>query len=274
MIAVFVTDKVMGGNIITDGTLVPAAAFTKIVAGLGMAISFGMIGFADDYIKVVKKRNLGLTVKQKTIFQLLVCIAYLGSLELAGCSAMFVPFVGMVDLNLFYWVFGICVIYAAINAVNFTDGIDGLCSSVTVTTAAAFIAVAFMRNYMGAGVVAAALAGGCAGFLVWNWKPAKVFMGDVGSLFLGGMVVALAYAVDCPLILLPLGIIYVIEGMSDVIQIGYFKLTHGKRIFKMAPIHHHFEMSGWKEVKIVCVFTAINILGCVAGIALMYYGRV
>ena len=164
------------------------------------------------------------------------------------------------------------MIYAAINAVNFTDGIDGLCSSVTLSAAAALLVIAAMRGLFGVSMVAAALLGGCAGFLVWNHYPAKVFMGDTGSMFLGGMVVALAYAVGCPLILLPVGIIYVIEGASDVLQIGYFKLTHGKRIFKMAPIHHHFEMSGWSEKKIVAVFTLVNLVGCAVGILLMAFG--
>jgi phospho-N-acetylmuramoyl-pentapeptide-transferase len=237
------------------------------------ALGFGLIGFVDDYIKVVKKRNLGLTARQKTMMQLLVIIAYLGSLRLAGCTFMFIPFYGSTgDLGVFFFLFGIVLIYGATNAVNFTDGVDGLCSSVTLSSAAAFIVIAFMRNNLGAGVVAAALAGACAGFLIWNWNPAKVFMGDTGSMFLGGMVVALAYAVDCPLILLPVGIIYFIEGLSDVLQIGYFKATHGKRIFKMAPIHHHFEMSGWKEKKIVVIFTLVNIIGCAVGIALVKFG--
>ena len=139
----------------------------------------------------------------------------------------------------------------------------------TNAAAAAFVVIAAMRNLFGVSLVASALMGGCAGFLVWNHFPAKVFMGDTGSMFLGGMVVALAYAVGCPLILLPVGIIYVVEGMSDVLQIGYFKLTHGKRIFKMAPIHHHFEKSGWSEKKIVIVFTAVNLIGCAAGVLLM-----
>ena len=130
-----------------------------------------------------------------------------------------------------------------------------------------------MRKNMGAGLLSSALLGGCAGFLVWNRNPAKVFMGDTGSMFLGGMVVAISYALECPLILLLTGIVYVIEAMSDVIQIGYFKLTHGKRIFKMAPIHHHFEMSGWKEKKIVAVFSLVNAVGGIAGILLMYYGK-
>ena len=270
---VFLTDKFMGGDIIAGENPVRSAMYTKLFSGIFMALSLGLIGFVDDYIKVVKKRNLGLTARQKTFMQLLVIIAYLGSLKLAGCSYMYIPFYGSTgDLGIFFFVFGLVLIYGATNAVNFTDGIDGLCSSVTLTSAAALIVVAFMRNNLGAGVVASALAGACAGFLIWNWNPAKVFMGDTGSMFLGGMVVALAYAVDCPLILLPVGIIYFIEGLSDVLQIGYFKLTHGKRIFKMAPIHHHFEMSGWKEKKIVVVFSVVNIIGCATGIAVIYFG--
>lgn len=270
---VLITDRIMGGDIVLGENIVRQAMYTKLFSGIVMALTLGLIGFVDDYIKVVKKRNLGLTIRQKTLMQLLVIIAYLGSLKLAGCDYMFIPFYGVTDsLGIFFFLFGICLIYGATNAVNFTDGIDGLCSSVTLTSAAALIVIAFMRNNLGAGIVAAALAGACAGFLVWNWNPAKVFMGDTGSMFLGGMVVALAYAVDCPLILLPVGIIYFIEGLSDVVQIGYFKLTHGKRIFKMAPIHHHFEMSGWKEKKIVTVFSFVNIIGCVIGAALIYYG--
>lgn len=270
---VFITDKFMGGDIIAGDNPVRTAMYSKLFAGLVMSLSLGLIGFVDDYIKVVKKRNLGLTIRQKTLMQLLVIIAFLGSLKLSGSSFMYIPFYGVTgDLGVFFFLFGIVLIYGATNAVNFTDGIDGLCSSVTLTSAAAMIVIAFMRNNLGAGVVAAALAGACAGFLVWNWNPAKVFMGDTGSMFLGGIIVALAYAVDCPLILLPIGIIYFIEGLSDVLQIGYFKMTHGKRIFKMAPIHHHFEMSGWKEKKIVIVFSLVNLIGCAAGIALVKFG--
>lgn len=245
----------------------------KLWAGMVMALTFGIIGFADDYIKVVKKRNLGLTIPQKSLAQIIVCAGYLTALYFAmGKSPyMYIPFVGNVKLGIFFWILGICVLYGAINAVNFTDGIDGLCSSVTVTCAAGFIVIAIMRNVFGMGILASALMGGCAGFLLYNHHPAKVFMGDTGSMFLGGMVVALAYAIDCPLILIFLGIIYVIEAMSDVIQIGYFKLTHGKRIFRMAPIHHHFEMGGWSENKIVTRFCIVNIIGCVIGIVLMNF---
>ncbi len=247
---------------------------TKLWAGMIMALLFGAVGFADDYIKVVKKRNLGLSIIQKTACQLLICAAYLTSLYLAMDKEpyMLVPFVGTVNLGIWFWVLGVCVLYGAINAVNFTDGIDGLCSSVTATAAFCFIIMAVLNKFFGIGVIAAALLGGCIGFFVWNKYPAKVFMGDTGSMFLGGMVVAIAYALDCPIILVLTGIIYFIEGLSDVIQIGYFKLTHGKRIFRMAPIHHHFEMGGWSERKIDAVFCTVNLIGGILGILAMYYG--
>lgn len=273
IIVVFVSDRIMGGDIVGNNSIVKSTYYTRFWSGLIMALGFALVGFLDDYIKVVRKRNLGLTVIQKTVVQLLIIFAYLMSMRMTGEQSMFVPFIGNVPMGWFYWIFGICVIYGAINAVNFTDGIDGLCSSVTVTAAISFIVIAFMRKNMGAGLLSSALLGGCAGFLVWNRNPAKVFMGDTGSMFLGGMVVAISYALECPLILLLTGIVYVIEAMSDVIQIGYFKLTHGKRIFKMAPIHHHFEMSGWKEKKIVAVFSLVNAMGGIAGILLMYYGK-
>lgn len=269
---VMITDKIMGGNLLVGDSVVPDSMKIKIFAGILMALGFGLIGFADDYIKVVKKRNLGLTIMQKSIAQILLMLAYLGALFMSGNTFMNIPFVGSVDLKWFFWIFGIAVIYLTVNAVNFTDGVDGLCASVTSTASIAFIVFAVLKGMFGVSILAAALAGGCLGYLIWNWHPSKVMMGDTGSMFLGGMVVALAYAVDSPLIILFLGIIYVIEMASDVMQIGYFKATHGKRIFKMAPIHHHFEMCGWKEVKIVISFSIINIIGSVIGIALFYFG--
>ena len=268
------TDKIAGGDITADGSLVPSELYTKLWSGILMALAFALTGFADDYIKAVKHRNLGLTVKEKSVAQLLVIIAYLTSLYMGmkGQPYMFIPFVGVIEIGFFYWVFGIVVIYAAINAVNFTDGVDGLCSSVTATTAAAIGIIAAMKGLYGFSMAASALTGACVGFLLWNKNPAKVFMGDTGSLFLGGMLVALAYAVNCPLILLLCGLVFVIEGASDVLQIVYYRVSGGKRIFKMAPIHHHFEMCGWSEKKIVRVFTLVNILGGAASVALMYYG--
>lgn len=268
--ALFAFKTLAGG--IADG-LKASEINVKIWGGLLMALGFTVIGFADDYIAVVKKQNLGLTIRQKTFLQILVTLGYLGSLYAAGASYMFIPFYGNVEMGILFWFFGVFVIYCTTNAVNFTDGVDGLCGSVTLTAAVAFLVAAALREYFEVSVLAAALAGGCAGYLIWNKYPAKVMMGDTGSMFLGGMIAALAYAVDCPLLILPFGIIYVIEFGSDIIQIVYYKATHGKRVFKMAPIHHHFEMSGWKETKIVKVFTAINIIGCIIGILLVYYGK-
>lgn len=272
--AVLITDKIMGGNLFAGETAVPDKMKVKLVSGIILALGFGIIGFADDYIKVVKKRNLGLTIIQKSVAQLALMMGYLITLYINGLTYMKIPFVGAVELKWFFWIFGIAVIYGTVNAVNFSDGIDGLCASVTAVTAIAFAVAAFMSNFFGISILAAGLFGGCLGYLIWNWYPSKVMMGDTGALFLGGLVVALAYAIDCPLILLLFGILYVIEAMSDVLQIGYFKATHGKRIFKMAPIHHHFEMSGWKEVKIVTAFTLVNALGCILGLVVYYYGVV
>ena len=269
-----ITDRLMGGDIVAGASLIPSEMYTKFYSGLLFALCVALIGFADDYIKVVKKRNLGLTELQKTVLQTVVILSYLLSLYLGMGKKpyMFIPFVGNIEMGIFFWIFGFAVIYAAINAVNFTDGIDGLCSSVTITCGVSLCAIAYMHKLFGVSLMASLLIGGCIGFLFWNHNPAKVFMGDTGSMFLGGMVVATAYALNCPIILLLSGIIYVVEGASDVIQIAYFKLTHGKRIFKMAPIHHHFEMCGWKEKKIVAVFSIVNAIGGAAAIAVMYFG--
>jgi phospho-N-acetylmuramoyl-pentapeptide-transferase len=238
-----------------------------------MALGFSMVGFADDYIKVVKKRNLGLTEIQKTIPQVLVIGGYFAALVISESTSMYIPFYGKVAFTslpgiIFFCFFGVCVTYGAINAVNFTDGIDGLCGSVTIPVGVAFAVMALLQQNTSIGILGAALAGGCAGYVVWNRYPAKVMMGDTGSMFLGGLVVAAAYALECPIILLPVGIVYVIEALSDVIQIGSIKIRK-KKVFKMAPIHHHFEMCGWNENKIVVVFTTVSTIGCAIGVAIM-----
>ena len=266
--------KVLGEDFIGVNEIVAKSMNIKVWGGLVMALGFAFIGFLDDYIKVVKKRNMGLTILQKTVLQIILMAGYLLTLYINDpTGSMFIPFVGMIETKIFFWVIGVAVIYCTTNAVNFTDGIDGLCGSVTLTAAVSFIVVGALRNCLGVSLLAAALAGGLVGYLIWNWHPAKVMMGDLGSMFLGGMIVALSYAIDCPFIILLIGIIYVAEFASDIIQIGYFKLTHGKRIFKMAPIHHHFEMCGWKEVKIVKIFSLVNLLGGVAAILLIYFGN-
>ncbi len=267
--------KIGGFDAFAELEVVKNQQLTRLISGILMAFCFALVGFADDYIKVVKKRNLGLTEIQKTIPQLLIIAAYLSSLIISKSTSMYIPFVGKISLEstlgtVFFILFGVCVIYGAINAVNFTDGIDGLCGSVTIPVGVAFTVMAFIMQNTSVGVLGAALAGGCAGYIIWNHYPAKVMMGDTGSMFLGGMIVALAYAVECPIILLPVGIVYVIEALSDVIQIGSIKIRH-KKVFKMAPIHHHFEMCGWNEKKIVAVFTLVSTIGCIIGVVAMYF---
>lgn len=257
----------------TGGTQETHLQAVRVYGGLLMALGFGLIGFMDDYISVVKKRNMGLNERQKMIMQFLVAGAYLLSLYVAGdTSAMVIPFVGTVDWGIAYWIIALLAIVGMNNAVNFTDGIDGLNSTVTFFFCLFMMLCAGALSLSGLSILAAAAAGGCLGFLVWNFNPAKVFMGDTGSLFLGGLVCALAFGMDMPILLLPAGIIYLCELGSVVLQVTYFKLTHGKRIFKMAPIHHHFEMSGWNEVKICGVFGFITLIGSAAALACVLFG--
>ena len=236
---------------------------TRLIAGLVMALCFGFMGFIDDYIKVVKKRNLGLTAKQKLVMQFLIAILYLLTLYLAGdrSTMLWFPIIGYLDFGVFYYPLMVLFIVFIVNAVNLTDGIDGLAASVTFVAAIGFMLITMIMGFAGMGIMATALAGACIGFLVWNFHPAKVFMGDTGSMFLGGMVVALAFGVGLPVILVLVGILYIVEALSVVIQVTSFKLT-GKRVFKMSPIHHHFEMSGYSEVKIVALFSLITLIGC------------
>lgn len=227
---------------------------------------FGVIGFLDDYEKVKHHQNLGLTAIQKFLLQLAAAILFLMLMRLEGhiTPHLYVPFLN-VDLHLnwpVYMVFSAFVIVGAVNAVNITDGLDGLAASVTVPVSLFYVTAAAWWGVTQMGVFAGAVLGGLLAFLLFNAHPAKVFMGDTGSLFLGGAVAGMAFAIDLPLILVPVGIVYIIETLSDILQVLYFKLTHGKRIFKMAPIHHHFEMCGWSEVKIVTVFTAVSAVFC------------
>ena len=245
----------------------------KLFAGLGMAVAFGAIGFMDDYIGVVKKRNLGLTERQKLVLQFAVAAAYLGSLALAGGNtATTIPFVGRIDLGFWYYILAAILIVGLVNAVNFTDGIDGLNSTVTFFVFLALGLCAGLQSMTGLSILGTASAAACIGFLVWNFHPAKVFMGDTGSLFLGGMVAALAFGIDMPVLLLPLGLVYWMEILSVVLQVTYFKATHGKRLFKMSPIHHHFEMCGWSEVKICAVFGLITLLGGALSVLCVMFG--
>lgn len=236
------------------------------------AYAFGFVGFVDDYIKVVKKRNLGLKARYKIIAQILITGAYLMSLHLSGTLSTVVtlPFFGAVDFGWTFYVISYLLIIGMVNAVNLTDGIDGLASSVTFIVMMGFMFISSLLGNTTMALFAAAVAGGCAGFLAWNFYPAKTFMGDTGSMFLGGAVVAAAYGIGRPELLIFMGIIYLIEAFSVMLQVSYFKLTHGKRIFKMSPIHHHFEMCGWSEVKIVGVFSFIALAGVILGGIFVY----
>jgi len=232
------------------------------------ALVFGIIGFIDDYEKVVHHRNTGLTAAQKFLLQLAAAIAFLCLMRYEGMLTpdLYIPFwnTHLILPWIVYLIFAAFVIVGTVNAVNITDGVDGLASSVTLPVALFFALIcAGWAHCQGVALFAAALIGGLVGFLMYNHYPAKVFMGDTGSLFLGGAVAAMAFASDMPLILLLVGIVYICETLSDIIQVGYFKLTHGKRIFKMAPLHHHFEMCGWKETKVVAVFSAVSVIFCV-----------
>ena len=226
------------------------------------ALIYGAIGFLDDYEKLKKKQNLGLTAAQKFILQLVVAIAFILLMRLTGklTPSFYIPFfnVTVAVPEVLYFAVSAFIIVGCVNAVNLTDGVDGLVTGVSIPVGLCYTAVAVVWSYTSMGIFAAALTGGLAGFLIFNFHPAKVFMGDTGSLFLGGAVCAAAFAMDMPLILVPLGIIYICETLSDIIQVTYFKLTHGKRIFKMAPLHHHFEMCGWSEYKLFAVFTAVS----------------
>jgi len=241
---------------------------TRLFAGVVMALAFAFLGFVDDYIKVVKKRNLGLTAGQKMVMQILIAAIYLIILYLAGdtSTVLRIPFIGSLDLGLFYYPVALFIlIVGTVNAVNLTDGIDGLAGSVTFIASLGFMIIAALLSVYEMQLLAVAVAGAMLGFLVWNFHPAKVFMGDTGSLALGGGLAAAAILMKLELLLPIVGLLYVIEALSVVLQVGYFKISGGKRIFKMAPIHHHFEKCGFSEVQVVAGFWIFAVLCCVAG---------
>ena len=242
--------------------------FLSVLATLG----FSSVGFVDDYLKVVHKQNLGLTARYKILMQVVVTTAYLVAMQLNGTlsTTLSLPVFGRVDLGILFYPLAFVAIVGFVNAVNLTDGLDGLCSSVTFVAMLGYMTAATLTGYYMMGIFGAAMAGGCAGFLFWNFYPAKVFMGDTGSMFLGGAVVTISFGMGHPELLFLMGIIYLVEAGSVMLQVSYFKITHGKRIFKMSPIHHHFEMCGWSEVKIDGVFSFITLIGVVLGFVHLY----
>ena len=239
------------------------------------ALVFGVIGFLDDFQKLRHHANEGLTAAQKFLLQLAAAIVFTVLMRRQGYLTpnLFIPFFNVtIPLPwVVYMVFAAFVMVGTVNAVNLTDGIDGLVTGVTIPVALFYMAASawFGRNDLA--VLSAALAGGLAAFLIYNFHPAKVFMGDTGSLFLGGMVCGLAFALDIPLVIPVIGLVYVAEVLSDIIQVIYFKKTHGKRFFRMAPLHHHLEMGGWSETKLFCVFSGVTLALCCLGfLGVMY----
>lgn len=253
----FILFRTFGGSLSSfDGNV----RVYRLMAGMIMALLFSGVGFLDDYIKALKKQNLGLNAKQKLLIQVFIAAAYLLAMYLLGDTSTTLDLVFIrLDIGLFYYPFMILFILYIVNAVNLTDGVDGLCGTLTVISALIMSVICLTYAETEYAIFAIALAGGCIGFLVWNLHPAKVFMGDTGSMFLGGSIVAIGLSTGQELILVLAALIYILEALSVVLQVISFKLT-GKRIFKMSPIHHHFEMCGWSEYKIVAVFSIAGIL--------------
>lgn len=265
----------MGGIMIIAAIVLTALywcqASPQVIIALWLLVGHGIIGLIDDSLKVIFKRNLGLTSLQKIVMQCALAVFYLfqAGAGVPGFGQVWIPLVNInVNLGSFYYIFALLVLVGTTNAVNLTDGLDGLVSWVTVPVSLAFAYIACRENMLPLGIFAALITGACLGFLVYNHHPAKVFMGDTGSLALGGGLAALALLTHTELLLVLIGGIYVAEALSVIIQVTYFKATHGKRIFRMSPLHHHFELGGWKETKVVAVFTAVSVLLSVAGVLL------
>ena len=264
----------MGGLVILASILLTSliyiGKFTEILPVLFMTLGFGLIGFLDDYIKVVKKRSLGLTPLQKMALQFIVTgvfIYYYFKIDGLDTSIK-IPFVsgdGFVMPTWLFIIFVFIVVLGTVNGVNFTDGLDGLASGVTVIVATFFTIAALSLN-PSMTPITGAVVGSLLGFLLFNTYPARVFMGDTGSLALGGFVSSIALMLHMPLFIVIIGLIYLVEVLSVILQVGYFKLTHGKRIFKMAPIHHHFELCGYSETQVVAAFSIVTALLCLVGI--------
>lgn len=271
----------MGGLFFIAASIIPVIAgaiwrrdFILVIHYLFVLFN-GMIGFVDDYVKFFKKQNAGLTASQKLVLQFAVTAAYLAALYFSGSlsTTIALPFTdATLDLGVFYYIIVLVGIVFTVNSANLTDGIDGLCSSVTAVSMVFLSVLAIKSGNIEAGILSGTMLGGALGFLVYNFHPAKVFMGDTGSLYMGAVVCAVAMMLDIPIILFFVGIIYYIESVSVMIQVISYKLTK-KRVFKMTPIHHHFEMCSWNEVKIVFVFSVVTAvfaaIGCFGFIGIM-----
>lgn len=257
------------GTVIAVGIALIIEFDIRLLMMLLVAVGYGLIGFVDDYVKVVKKRNLGLTAKQKFLLQAILAVIYIVVLKETGNlnTEVIIPFVQR-SISLPWWIYIVFVLFVVtgtVNAVNLTDGLDGLCTSITCVVSLFFAITAVLFGDNSSVYFAMAILGGLIAFLKFNHYPARVFMGDTGSLFLGGAISVLAVGMKLPLVLVIAGFVYLFETLSVIIQVASFKLT-GKRVFKMSPIHHHFEMCGWKETKIVFVFTAVTVILCIISV--------
>ena len=263
----------MGGLVFLTAVVITSLLYIRdyprIIPVLFMTVGFGVIGFLDDYIKIVMKRSEGLNPVQKLIGQFIITgifVYYLVCSDEVGTS-MLVPFTGgfehgiYLDLGFLFIPFVFFVVLGTDNGVNFTDGLDGLCTSVTILVAT-FLTIISIGENSGISPITGAVVGSLLGFLLFNVYPAKVFMGDTGSLALGGFVASSAFMMQIPLFIPIIGLIYLVEVLSVIMQVSYFKATHGKRIFRMAPIHHHFELGGWSETRVVAVFSIVTALLC------------
>lgn len=246
-----------------------------LMLGMFTTLAFSAVGFLDDYMKVSRKRNLGLSGTAKLIMQSVITIGFLVTLRLMDRlpTSVQLPFIGEAEFGIFFYPLSFLLIVGMVNAVNLTDGIDGLASLVTLWVMCGYFVLLIMFDKYRLAIWAAALAGACVGFLFWNFYPAKVFMGDTGSMFLGGAVVSIGYCMGRPDIIIILGVVYLVEAFSVMLQRTVFKITKkrtgtGRRLFKMSPIHHHFEMMGWSEVKIDAVFSFVTLVCAI--LAIMY----
>lgn len=266
----------MGGIVIVVSFALPLLFVVKddpdALAILLVTLGFAAIGFADDFIKITRKRSLGLRAYQKIIAQLIVsgAFAFYIAVSKSVDTAIVIPFIRKeLDLGLVYYPFVAFTMVAVVNGVNLTDGLDGLASGVTALVATFFLFIAFIS---GSGTLPAlgAAVGSLLGFLLFNSHPARVFMGDTGSLALGGFIGSVALLLKMPLLIIIVGLIYVLESLSVLLQVGWFKITGGKRLFKMAPLHHHFELMGWSETKVVTLFYVVTAIMCIIGYLSVY----
>lgn len=267
----------MGGVMMIVAILITGLTRAKIsqglIVGLICIVGFGFVGFLDDFIKIKMKRSLGLKAYQKIILQfaLALYIAYYQYSASPSATQLAIPFTNhIINLGILYIPFMMIFIIGTVNAVNLTDGLDGLASGVTLIVSCFFMLFAVSISNSDVAILAAATAGACLGFLGFNSYPAKVFMGDTGSMALGGAVVAFATLTNSPLIIIIVGFVYLAEALSVMMQVSYFKLTHGKRIFKMAPLHHHFEQCGWPETRVVFVFWIATVVLCWIGVLAVF----